>query len=197
MNNRNLPDLFLHNQVEDSQGKGKSIMFDQAAPDTMRYLQRVVDEILAVLFDSRRQSCHGLVLNNFVACSGFKQLLAKFQAACQCLFTAVDKQEAQSEADPTAAKTAGKAQPCLPVLMLWLRASTIPGLLLVSVFCSAYLCTQSLLCYSVAVLELDLMGTHRDNAILCPACMALSAISGVAASHHVTLTCRRSGQACC
>lgn len=137
INNRNLPDLFLHNQVEDSQGKGKSIMFDQAAPDTMRYLQRVVDEILAVLFDSRRQSCHGLVLNNFVACSGFKQLLAKFQAASQCLFTAVDKQE--SEADPTAAKTAGKAQPRLPVLMLWLHASTIPVLLLVSVFCSAYL----------------------------------------------------------
>ena len=104
--------LFWHDQVEDpkgkGKGKGKSTVFDQGAPEAMRYLQRVVDEVLAVLFDSRRQSCHGLVLNNFVSCSGFKQLLAKFQVACQCLFDAVDKQEAQPEADPAAAKTAGK-----------------------------------------------------------------------------------------
>lgn len=98
-------------------GKGKSIMFDQGAPEAMRYLQRVVDEVLAVLFDSRRQSCHGLVLNNFVSCSGFKQLLAKFQVACQCLFAAVDKQEAQPEADSAVAKTAGKHSPVALVLL--------------------------------------------------------------------------------
>lgn len=68
----------------------------------MRYLQRVVDEVLAVLFDSRRQSCHGLVLNNFVSCSGLKQLLAKFQVACQALFDAVDAQETQPAADSSA-----------------------------------------------------------------------------------------------
>ena len=87
----------------DDKGKGKQTMFDQAQPEGMRYLQRVVDEVLAVLFDNRRQSCHGLVLNNFVSCSGFKQLLAQFQVACQMLFGAVDKQEAEPKTDPAAA----------------------------------------------------------------------------------------------
>ena len=153
-----LPDLLLHNQVEDSKGKGKSIMFDQAAPDTMRYLQRVVDEILAVLFDSRRQSCHGLVLNNFVACSGFKQLLAKFKAACQCLFDAVDKQEAQPQADPAAAKTTGEAQPHLPVLMLHLHACTCVPLTVPR----PYLVHAVILCCSIPVPEHDLAGTLRS-----------------------------------
>lgn len=88
-------------------------MFDQTTPEAMRYLQRVVDEVLAVLFDGRRQSCHGLVLNNLVSCSGFKQLLAKFQVACQCLFDAVDQQEAQPEAESAAAKANGKAHVCV------------------------------------------------------------------------------------
>ena len=96
--------------AEDS--KDKRAMFDEATPEAMRYLQRVVDEVLAVLFDSRRQSCHGLVLNNFVSCSGFKQLLAKFQMACQCLFTAVDNQEAQPAAGSPDAKANGKGRVC-------------------------------------------------------------------------------------
>ena len=81
-------------------------MVDQASPEAIRYLHRMVDEVLAVLFDSRRQACHGLVLNNFVSCSGFKELLAKFKVACQCLFDAVDKQEAELEANP--ARSTGK-----------------------------------------------------------------------------------------
>ena len=103
----------LQQAAEGSKGKGKSVMFDQATPEAMRYLQRVVDEVLAVLFDSRRQSCHGLVLNNLVSCSGFKQLLAKFQVACRCLFAAVDQQETQPEADSAAAKANGKASLCV------------------------------------------------------------------------------------
>lgn len=193
-------DLLLHDQVEDGNGKGKSTTFDQAAPDTMRYLQRVVDEILAVLFDSRRQSCHGLVLNNFVACSGFKQLLAKFQAACQCLFHAVDKQEAEPQADSAAAKTTGKEQPHLSVLMLLLllHASAVSVLLLVLVFCPPYLVhtlsMQSSL--AVAVPEHDLADIHQNNAILCRTCTITSAISEIAATYHVALTCRRASQAC-
>lgn len=144
-----LPEPSLHNQVEDSKGKGKSIILDQTAPDTMRYLQRVVDEILAVLFDSRRQSCHGLVLNNFVACSGFKQLLAKFQAACQCLFDAVDKQEAQPEADPAAGKTTGEAQSRLPVLMLCLLSQSL--CCCCTWFCSPYLVHAVIPCSPVAL----------------------------------------------
>ena len=92
---------------EDDKGKGKGPMLPQGQPEALRYLQRVVDEILAVLFDSRRQSCHGLVLNNFVSCSGFKQLLVQFQVACQVLFDAVDRQEAQPEADPAVGKANG------------------------------------------------------------------------------------------
>ena len=155
--------------MEDGKGKGKSIMFDQAAPDTIRYLQRVVDEILAVLFDSRRQSCHGLVLNNFVACSGFKQLLAKFQAACQCLFHAVDKQEAQPEADPAAAKATGKAQPCLPVLRLQMHASAVSlCCCLYFVLCPPYLVhtlsmqSPSLLNCSITVHECDLADPSKQ-----------------------------------
>ena len=98
--------------AEDDKGKGKGPMFHQGQPEAMRYLQRVVDEVLAVLFDGRRQSCHGLVLNNFVSCSGFKQLLAQFQVACQVLFDAVDRQEAQSEADPAAGKANGIQNCC-------------------------------------------------------------------------------------
>lgn len=80
-----------------------------AEPNTqegMRYLQRVVDEVLAVLFDNRRQSCHGLVLNNFVSCSGFKQLLVNFQTACEILFEAAEHQMvvAECEADLAEAK---------------------------------------------------------------------------------------------
>jgi len=102
-------DHVLSGQVaEDEKGKGKAAMFDETQPEAMRVLQRVVDEVLAVLFDSRRQSCHGLVLNNFVSCSGFKQLLAKFHLACQVLFGAVEKQESQPAADSTAGKTNGK-----------------------------------------------------------------------------------------
>lgn len=114
-------------------------MFDQAAPEAMRYLQRVVDEVLAVLFDSRRQSCHGLVLNNFVSCSGFKQLLAKFQLACQCLFDAVDKQEAQPEADPAVAKTAGKHSLACPVALDGLAAFSL-------LCCCLHLCHADMCC---------------------------------------------------
>ncbi|KAL0033594.1 hypothetical protein WJX79_006288 [Trebouxia sp. C0005] len=96
-----------HQGAEDDKGKGKGPLYHQGQPEAMRYLQRVVDEVLAVLFDSRRQSCHGLVLNNFVSCSGFRQLLAQFQVACQVLFDAVDMQEAQPEADPAAGKAKG------------------------------------------------------------------------------------------
>ncbi|DBB00800.1 TPA: hypothetical protein ACH3X1_000730 [Trebouxia sp. C0004] len=98
-----------HKVAEDDKGKSKGPMFHQGQPEAMRYLQRVVDEVLAVIFDSRRQSCHGLVLNNFVSCSGFKQLLVQFQVACQVLFDAVDRQEAQPEADPAAGKAHGTA----------------------------------------------------------------------------------------
>ena len=88
----------LAQAVQDSKGKGKAIAYDETQPEALRYLQRVVDEVQAVLFDSRRQSCHGLVLNNFVSCSGFRALLAKYQLACQALFDAVDKEESQSQA---------------------------------------------------------------------------------------------------
>ena len=166
----------------------------------MRYLQRVVDEILAVLFDSRRQSCHGLVLNNFVACSGFKQLLAKFQAACQCLFSAVDRQEAQPEADAAAGKTAGETQSLLPVLMLWAAClhhhCAAPCTCVSHTVPCPYL-VQAVIPRSCDALLQCLNATWLNHAIPCLACSSPAATSRAAATYYVTLNCRRPGQACC
>ena len=89
-----LAELLTHLQVsDDDKGKGVGPVMDQSKPEGMRYMQRIVDEIIAVLFDSRRQSCHGLILNRFIAVSGFKQLLVAFQHACHTLFTIVREAE--------------------------------------------------------------------------------------------------------
>lgn len=87
----------------------------------MRYTQRMVDEITAVLFDARRQSCHGLVLNRFVAFSGFKQLLNAFQLACQNLFNIVQTDQQPSKvsgaAAAAAANASGPSQDILPGML--------------------------------------------------------------------------------
>ena len=99
----------VFNPIDYSKGNGMGLLFIETTSEGERYLQRVVDEVLAVLFDSRRQSCHGLVLNNFVSCSGFKQLLARFKTACDLLFQAVSHQEAVEEGKAQWAKAKGMA----------------------------------------------------------------------------------------
>lgn len=99
----------IHLQVsDDDKGKGVGPLVDQSKPEGMRYMQRIVDEIIAVLFDSRRQSCHGLVLNRFIAFSGFKQLLVAFQHACHTLFTIVTEAETQPAAPSAEAISGGQ-----------------------------------------------------------------------------------------
>lgn len=121
--------MYAHLQIsDDNKGKSVSTPFDQSKPEGMRYTQRVVDEIVAVLFDSRRQSCHGLVLNRFIAFSGFKQLLVAFQNACHTLFTIIREAEAQPAAESTEAQSPGGWQLSFPThsaltTLSWLQHS--------------------------------------------------------------------------
>lgn len=121
--------------ADNDKGKGVATSFDQSrSPATgMRYTQRTVDELIAVLFDSRRQSCHGLVLNRFIAFSGFKELLKAFQTACQTLFAIINDADAQPTTDSAEAKAAGIALTlhctwlqCLHTLLAWHTAYAIP-----------------------------------------------------------------------
>lgn len=73
----------------------------------MRCTQRIIDEVTAVLFDGRRQSCHGLVLNRFIAFSGFKELLKAFQTACHTLFAIMEDADAGPMAGTIEAKSTG------------------------------------------------------------------------------------------
>lgn len=106
----------VFNPLNLAKGNGMGTLFVEPTREGMRYLQRVVDEVLAVLFDSRRQSCHGLVLNNFVSCSGFKQLLAKFKTACDLLFETVEHEEAVAEGEAEYAAAIGMAHLCVTCL---------------------------------------------------------------------------------
>lgn len=82
-----------------------------AAPPTNSHLCRLSDEIMALLFDSRRRSCHLLILNFFLALGGLDALLVRFKQATEQLWAAIDAQQQrhQQEAAAAAATAAGSA----------------------------------------------------------------------------------------
>lgn len=52
-----------------------------------RYLGKVVDDMVALIFDNRRQSCNAALVNGFYANGTFKELLTTFIATSQLLWT--------------------------------------------------------------------------------------------------------------
>ncbi|KAA8527075.1 hypothetical protein F0562_008696 [Nyssa sinensis] len=52
-----------------------------------RYLGKVVDDMMALTFDSRRRSCYTAMINNFYVHGTFKELLTTFEATSQLLWT--------------------------------------------------------------------------------------------------------------
>ncbi|XP_027346077.1 E3 ubiquitin-protein ligase UPL1-like isoform X2 [Abrus precatorius] len=52
-----------------------------------RYLGKVVDDMSALTFDSRRRSCYTAMVNNFYVHGTFKELLTTFEATSQLLWT--------------------------------------------------------------------------------------------------------------
>ena len=58
------------------------------------YLERMTDDVAAVLFDTRRRTAHSLVLNFWVACGGLQSFLNHFHSALEQLWAAVDAEAA-------------------------------------------------------------------------------------------------------
>lgn len=52
-----------------------------------RYLGKVVDDMAALTFDSRRRTCYTAMVNNFYVHGTFKELLTTFEATSQLLWT--------------------------------------------------------------------------------------------------------------
>ncbi|XP_068637077.1 E3 ubiquitin-protein ligase UPL1-like isoform X2 [Aristolochia californica] len=52
-----------------------------------RYLGKVVDDMVALIFDNRRRSCNTALVNNFYVHGTFKELLTTFEATSQLLWT--------------------------------------------------------------------------------------------------------------
>ncbi|XP_042519571.1 E3 ubiquitin-protein ligase UPL1-like isoform X2 [Macadamia integrifolia] len=52
-----------------------------------RYLGKVVDDMAALIFDSRRRTCNTVLVNNFYVQGTFKELLTTFEATSQLLWT--------------------------------------------------------------------------------------------------------------
>ncbi|KAE9610601.1 putative aminoacyltransferase, E1 ubiquitin-activating enzyme [Lupinus albus] len=52
-----------------------------------RYLGKVVDDMAALTFDSRRHSCYTAMVNNFYVNGTFKEILTTFEATSQLLWT--------------------------------------------------------------------------------------------------------------
>lgn len=52
-----------------------------------RYLGKIVDDMAALTFDSRRRTCYASMVNNFYVHGTFKELLMTFEATSQLLWT--------------------------------------------------------------------------------------------------------------
>ncbi|KAF6153803.1 hypothetical protein GIB67_001036 [Kingdonia uniflora] len=52
-----------------------------------RYLGKVVDDMVILMFDSRRRTCNTVLVNNFYVNGTFKELLTTFEATSQLLWT--------------------------------------------------------------------------------------------------------------
>ncbi|KAL5205547.1 hypothetical protein ABZP36_033756 [Zizania latifolia] len=61
--------------------------FDMSLSVKCRYLGKVVEDMAALTFDSRRRLCNSAVINSFYGNGTFKELLTTFEATSQLLWT--------------------------------------------------------------------------------------------------------------
>lgn len=78
------------------------------------YTVRVLDDVAAVLYDSRRQSCHSLVLSAWVAVGGLEDLIDLFNRESNTLWAEADKEAVRNsnlgQQAPPATSPAGPGQ---------------------------------------------------------------------------------------
>ncbi|XVE96691.1 hypothetical protein REPUB_Repub02eG0244500 [Reevesia pubescens] len=68
-------------------GHSSSSGLDTSLSVKCRYLGKVVDDMGALTFDSRRRTCYTSMVNNFYVHGTFKELLTTFEATSQLLWT--------------------------------------------------------------------------------------------------------------
>ncbi|CAL5402632.1 unnamed protein product [Camellia sinensis] len=68
-------------------GYSASTGLDMSLSVKCRYLGKVVDDMAALTFDSRRRTCYTAMVNNFYVHGTFKELLTTFEATSQLLWT--------------------------------------------------------------------------------------------------------------
>ncbi|KAK9268578.1 hypothetical protein L1049_000332 [Liquidambar formosana] len=68
-------------------GHSTSAGLDMSLSVKCRYLGKVVDDIVALTFDSRRHTCYTAMVNYFYVHGTFKELLTTFEATSQLLWT--------------------------------------------------------------------------------------------------------------
>lgn len=61
--------------------------FEMSLSVKCRYLGKVVEDMAALTFDSRRRSCNSAIVNSFYVNGTFKELLTTFEATSQLLWT--------------------------------------------------------------------------------------------------------------
>ncbi|KAK2997133.1 hypothetical protein RJ639_026658, partial [Escallonia herrerae] len=68
-------------------GYSTSAGLDSSLSVKCRYLGKVVDDMVVLVFDSRRRTCFTAMINNFYVHGTFKELLTTFEATSQLLWT--------------------------------------------------------------------------------------------------------------
>ncbi|OVA20116.1 Ubiquitin-associated domain/translation elongation factor EF-Ts [Macleaya cordata] len=68
-------------------GHSTSADLDMSLSVKCRYLGKIVDDMVALTFDSRRRACNTVLVNNFYVLGTFKELLTTFEATSQLLWT--------------------------------------------------------------------------------------------------------------
>ncbi|KAK9941207.1 hypothetical protein M0R45_017826 [Rubus argutus] len=68
-------------------GHSTSAGLDTSLSVKCRYLGKVVNDMMALTFDSRRRTCYTATVNNFYVHGTFKELLTTFEATSQLLWT--------------------------------------------------------------------------------------------------------------
>eukprot|EP00252_Welwitschia_mirabilis_P007759 TRINITY_DN1943_c0_g1_i1.p1 TRINITY_DN1943_c0_g1~~TRINITY_DN1943_c0_g1_i1.p1 ORF type:complete len:3671 (+),score=717.88 TRINITY_DN1943_c0_g1_i1:355-11367(+) len=80
-----LAKLFLESLNVDESRTGFD--FDSLLSAKCRYLGKVVEDMVPVIYDNRRRMCNAAVVNTFYAQGAIKSLLKTFEATCQLLWT--------------------------------------------------------------------------------------------------------------
>ncbi|KAL3688671.1 hypothetical protein R1sor_014980 [Riccia sorocarpa] len=74
-----------------------------------RYLGKVVEDIMAVVFDSRRRTCNTVLVNHLYAHGGIKQLLVTFEATSHLLWSVPQPSGSPMDTENGAEKVEDKA----------------------------------------------------------------------------------------